>query len=152
MPYPKIFLMCPPDHFQVVDVKNEFMEGNQGNVDAGLARTQWEKLAETFTELGIKVETIDAQPGLEDMVFCANQTFIGLSQQKRVCVPSHMRFPSRRKEVPWFESWFSRNGYEIKKMASREVVFEGGGDILLAPRSRFDLGGSRSKDRWQSLF
>src|SRR5262249_28399127 len=104
---PQSNLMCPPDYFEVKNVKNAFMGGNIGNVDREAAQRQWEELRETFIKLGKKVSVIDAAPELEDMVFSANQVLVGIDAEERPYVLlSQMRHESRRKEVAHYRHWF----------------------------------------------
>ena len=37
-------LMCPPDYFSIEHAINPWMAGNEGMLDTGLARTQWQRL------------------------------------------------------------------------------------------------------------
>ena len=134
MPTPRALLMCRPDEFDVVDVKNPFMAGHLGGVDRDAARAQWEALRRAFVDAGIPVEVIDPVPGCEDMVFCANQTFPYVTPDgERVCVLGRMRHASRQREVPAFEAWFAARGYRIERI---EAGFEGGGDALPHPGGR----------------
>jgi N-dimethylarginine dimethylaminohydrolase len=149
MPAPRAVLMCPPDHFQVVDQKNPHMAGQLGRVETALAAGQWNELRAAFASHGMPVETIAPRAGCEDMVFCANQTFAGLDANgRRVCVLSRMKHDSRQREVPAFEAWFARNGYQIAHLPEG-IGFEGGGDALWQPnRARVWFGfGHRSDAR-----
>ena len=75
------------------------------------------------------------------MVFCANQTFVGVTpKMEKVCVLAQMRHSSRRREVPAFEAWFSRQGYRIAKL-KEGVSFEGSGDAIWHPGKRLIWGG-----------
>jgi N-dimethylarginine dimethylaminohydrolase len=126
-------LFCPPDFFQIVDVKNPFMEGAAA-VDKAKARAQWESVRKAFADAGFGLLEIPAVAGLEDMVFAANQTFVGVtSDGRRFIVPSLMRFDSRRLEVPHFVEFFRQNGFEIfdlgLDLAAGEFL-EGHGDLL----------------------
>lgn len=139
MPLPRTVLMCPPDHFDVVDVKNPFMEGQAGAVDRARARVQWDAVGEAFRAAGVAVETIAPVAGCEDMVFCANQTFPGLDAAgRRVCVLSRMRHPSRQREVPAFRAWFASNHFEV---VEADHPFEGGGDAIWHPGHGLVWGG-----------
>jgi N-dimethylarginine dimethylaminohydrolase len=132
--------MCPPDAFDVVDVKNPFMEGQRGAVDRAKARAQWQSLVRTFESIGVAVRLVDPVPGCEDMVFTANQTFLGLDASgRRLCVPGRMRHPSRRREVPAFVDWCRREGYAIAEIGT--PLFEGSGDAIWHPRVRRIWGG-----------
>ena len=142
MPDPSGVLMCAPDHFDVVDVKNPFMSGQVGTVNRTLARKQWEDLKAAFEAAGKPVSLIEPVEGLEDMVFCANQTLVGLTpKMERVCMLGQMRHSSRRREVPAFEKWFESQGYRISKLKDPNTLFEGAGDALWHPGKRLLWGG-----------
>jgi N-dimethylarginine dimethylaminohydrolase len=132
-------LLCPPDHFDVVDVKNAFMRGQAGKVDRARARQQWEELAATFRAIGLSVDALTPTPGCEDMVFCANPSFTGLNRHgKRVAVLSLMKHPSRQREVAAHREWFLSHGYDV---IESPVLFEGGGDAVWHPGKRVLWGG-----------
>lgn len=142
MPYPKSVLMCAPDYFDVIDVKNPFMESQRGRVDRRKARREWEDLKLAFERLGATVELISPERDREDMVFCANQTFAGLgAQNERVCVLSHMKHPSRQKEVPAFARWFGHRGGRVEAVRPASARFEGGGDAIWHPGAALIWGG-----------
>src|SRR5438045_4118620 len=81
VPAPSGVLMCPPDHYDVSDVRNPFMAAGLGKVDRTLARAQWDGVKAAFEKLGKPVKVIEPVKGLEDMVFAANQTFTGLTSR-----------------------------------------------------------------------
>jgi N-dimethylarginine dimethylaminohydrolase len=137
LPHPTGVLMCPPDHFAVVDVKNPHMAGNVGRVDRAKAAQQWVALRSAFDEAGLLPADIAPTADCEDMVFTANQTFTGPDAAGRpTCLLSSMRHPSRRREVPAFEEWFTRHGWRIVGPFPPEPWFEGGGDALWHPGRR----------------
>lgn len=141
MPLPTRLLMCPPDEFDVIDVKNPHMQGNLGRVDRAAARGQWDALRTTFAACGARVEQIAPTPGCEDMVFCANQTLAGLTAEgRRVCLLSRMRHASRQREVGAFADWFRAAGYQVISGAA-SGCFEGGGDALWHPGRGLIWGG-----------
>ena len=128
MPGPRGILMCPPDYFDVVDVKNPFMVGQAGKVAKSLARRQWESIRAAFEAAGLPVSLLDPVAPLEDMTFCANACFTGLSPSgEKICLLSQMLHPSRSREVPASESFFRGLGYRIAQLRNREAFFEGGG-------------------------
>lgn len=147
MPLPVRLLMCPPDYFDVVDVKNPHMEGNLGRVDRAAARRQWEAVRRMFEDCGAHVDLIPPTPGCEDMVFCANQTFVGLDGSGgRLCLLSRMRHESRRREVPAFAAWFAAAGYRVEELSAGDSLgvpagFEGGGDAIWHPGRGLVWGG-----------
>lgn len=139
---PQEVLMCPPDYFAVIDVKNAFMEGNIGKVDAAAARQQWQDLRAAFERVGKKVHVIEAAEGLEDMVFSANQVLPGLDADGQPYVLlSHMRHESRRKEVQHYRRWFEARGYRVLELDRKDVLFEGQGDAIWHPGKQLLWGG-----------
>ena len=132
--------MVPPDHYDVVDVKNPHMRVDT-TIDREKAREQWEELRRTFLSIGLTVEVIPATPGCEDMVFARNQAFTGPGRR---CVLGKMRHASRQREVAAFERWFSGHGWDVVRTTA---MFEGGGDAIRHPgRDRIWMGhGFRSE-------
>lgn len=142
MPLPTSMLMCPPDNFDVIDVKNPHMEGNIGNVDKTKAQKQWDGVRDAFLKSGATVELIPPEPECEDMVFCANQTFVGLDDNgNKLCVLSQMKHPSRQREVGAFAKWFASRNYRVEEI-SEKVGFEGSGDAIWHPGRGLVWGGS----------
>lgn len=132
-------LLCPPDSFDVVDVKNAFMHGQEGKVDRARAREQWDALAGTFRAIGLEVEMLPPVPGCEDMVFTANPALTGVNARgKKVAVLSRMRHPSRQREVLAHGEWFAAHGYDV---IESPVLFEGGGDGVWHPGRKILWGG-----------
>ncbi len=141
MPLPTRLLMCPPAHFDVIDVKNPHMQGNVGQVDRAAAAKQWSDLKSAFERAGATVDLIDPVPNCEDMVFCANQTLVGLDAAgRKLCLLSRMKHPSRQREVPAFAKWFAAAGYRVADLAST-AGFEGSGDALWHPGRALIWGG-----------
>ncbi len=142
MPLPTTMLMCRPENFDVVDVKNPHMEGNIGNVDKGKAVSQWDAVREAFLQSEAQVELIEPVPDCEDMVFCANQTFVGLDADgKKLCVLSQMKHASRQREVAAFGKWFGERGYRVENLPG-QIGFEGSGDAIWHPGRALVWGGS----------
>jgi|SRR5579885_3067449 N-dimethylarginine dimethylaminohydrolase len=128
---PKTALMCPPTFFDVREPKNPHM-GRA--IDHVLAQHQWENLRQALVDAGVKVELIDPVNDLDDMVFAANQVFIGEhAQVGKFIVPSRMRYPSRQKEVAYFVSWFRNRGYKIMDLDLSGEYLEGHGDLIWHP-------------------
>jgi N-dimethylarginine dimethylaminohydrolase len=139
---PQRVLMCTPESFDVVDVKNAFMEGNVGSVDRVEAAAEWEALRCAFEVAGHEVVTIEGAPGLEDMVFSANQVLPGMGEDGTpYVVLSHMRFPSRRREVPYYRDWFAARGYRVLELPESVELFEGQGDAIWHPGKMLLWGG-----------
>jgi N-dimethylarginine dimethylaminohydrolase len=117
--------MCPPDYFSVENVINPWMAGNEGTLDAELARSQWQRLYDELTSVA-DVELMPPQPGLPDLVFTANAGFIWGNK----VVPSHFMPHERRPEEPYIKQWFADQGYDLKVLPD-DIGFEGAGDCLI---------------------
>jgi N-dimethylarginine dimethylaminohydrolase len=132
---PKTALMCPPTFFDVREPKNPYM-GRP--IDPAKAQRQWQGLRRALEDAGVRVELIDPVKDLDDMVFAANQMFVGHHDQLgKFIVPSRMRYASRHKEVTFFVEWFRPRGYKIIDLDLDEDYLEGHGDLLWHPdRSR----------------
>jgi N-dimethylarginine dimethylaminohydrolase len=138
---PKTALLCPPTYFDVLDMKNPYMLG-ESPVDKQKARAQWEALRRALETAGVQIETIEAVPGLEDMVFAANQVFVGYHEKiGKFIVPSNMRFSSRQREVAYYVEWFRARDYKVIEVDFGDEYLEGSGDLIWHPdRSRIYAG------------
>lgn len=134
---PKTALMCPPTFFDVREPKNPYMGLP---IDRVRAEQQWQNLLRSLQEAGVKVELIDPVKDLDDMVFAANQVFVGEHREiGKFIVPSRMRYTSRHQEVAFYVEWFRKRGYEIIDLGltGADEYLEGHGDLLWHPdRSR----------------
>jgi N-dimethylarginine dimethylaminohydrolase len=137
----KRVLLCPPNYFDVVDQKNPYMSG-ESPVNPEKAKQQWEELRSALEDAGCQVETIDPVPGLEDMVFAANQMFVGTHPAiGKFIVPSRMVYESRQREVPFYVEWFRQRDFKIINLNLDGDCLEGHGDLLWHPdRSRVYAG------------
>jgi N-dimethylarginine dimethylaminohydrolase len=136
---PKAALMCPPTFFDVREPKNPHM---RLPVDKIKAQHQWENLRRSLQDSGVRVELVDPVQDLDDMVFAANQIFVGQHEEiGSFVVPSRMRYPSRHREVKYYVDWFRRRGYKIIELDLDGEYLEGHGDLLWHPdRSRIWAG------------
>jgi arginine dihydrolase len=126
-------LLCPPTFYDVIDRKNPHMSANS-SPDRAKARSQWLALGSALKECGCEIEVIDPVSGLEDMVFAANQIFVGYKEGTgKFMVPSRMVHPSRQREVPFYTEWFRKRGYKVIELAFGEDYLEGHGDLLWHP-------------------
>jgi N-dimethylarginine dimethylaminohydrolase len=145
-------LMCPPDHFAVVDVKNAFMEGQLGRVERDVAARQWHALAAVLREEGGPVHVLDALPEREDMVFTANPAVVVPRAAGGVdVVRSVMRHASRQAEVPAVARWFEARGVTPHALPPGAGALEGHGDVLLVPGLRLALGGHGGRSERPAL-
>ncbi len=124
-------LLCPPTHFEVRDRKNPYM---CAPIDREKAQRQWEEFGRALREAGVRVETIEPVPDLEDMVFAANLVFVGYHEKiGKFVVPSEMKHPSRQREVRYYVEWFRKRKYEVVALDLRGECLEGHGDLLWHP-------------------
>ncbi|MBI5654980.1 amidinotransferase [Candidatus Uhrbacteria bacterium] len=122
---PEKFFMCRPTYFDVVYEINPWMDV-QNKPDKELAVKQWERLRQTYLDLGAIVEEVEPLPDLPDMVFTANA---GLVFEKKF-IPSRFKFQERQGEEPAFIRWFAEHGYEIVELP-QGMTFEGEADRIL---------------------
>jgi len=134
----KSVLMCQPTFYTVRDVKNPFMRLD-APVDGDLAARQWTALRDAFARLGVATLGIEPVEDLEDMVFTANQVFVGSGKvHARFIVPSAMRYKSRQREVPYFVAWFAQRRFDVVDLgldANAGEFLEGHGDLMWQPDS-----------------
>jgi N-dimethylarginine dimethylaminohydrolase len=143
MPLPKRVLMVDPQYFNVEYVINPHMDGHIGSVDTAEARRQWEAMRDTLSNIGVEVHVIDGQPGLPDMVFCANQSLPCLRGDGSMeVIMSIMHADQRKGEVPYVENFYRSMGYMIHHLNSEKITdFEGMGDALWHTGRRLIWGG-----------
>jgi N-dimethylarginine dimethylaminohydrolase len=133
----RTYLMCPPAYFAVEYAINPWMDPSKP-VDVGLAMLQWQRLGEVYASLGHTVRTIDAMPGLPDMVFAAN----GATVIDGKVLSARFRHPERQPESQAYLAWFYEHGYE--HIHESQVLNEGEGDIVFAGRAILAGYGFRS--------
>ena len=143
LPRPTAVLMATPGHFSVDYVINPHMKDHVGTVNREKARWQWEVIRDKFRKLGFTVHELPGEPGLPDMVFTANQSLPLLDKNGRKhALMSIMHSRQRRDEVPFFEQWYRRNGYEVHYPDPVSVPdFEGMGDAIWHFGKRLLWGG-----------
>ncbi|MFC0544617.1 dimethylargininase [Kutzneria chonburiensis] len=131
VPTTRRYLMCRPEYFTVEYSINPWMDPSCA-VDTRVAVEQWTALKETYEALGHKVELIDPEPGLPDMVFAANSGTV----IDGVVLGSRFRAEQRAAEADHFRRWFLRNGYRDVTMPTSINEAEGDfawtGTVLLA--------------------
>lgn len=132
MPLPTDVLMVRPDHFSVDYVINPHMAANVGKVDKAKAMKEWEAVKDAFGSTGLTVHTIDDQPGLPDMVFCANQSLpFKNANGDREVIMSIMHSEHRKPEVPYIEEWYRSQEYTVHHPGYKVIKdFEGMGDAI----------------------
>lgn len=121
------YLMCPPRYFAVEYSINPWMDPAQP-VDVQLALEQWTALRDVYRRLGHRVDEIEPQPGLPDMVFAANSGTVVDGQ----VLGSRFRAPQREPEAEHYRRWFIQHGYRNVVMPAR--INEAEGDFVWTGR------------------
>ncbi|KHL10807.1 UNVERIFIED_CONTAM: hypothetical protein LK11_45635 [Mumia flava] len=122
-PRPRRFLMCRPDHFDVTYSINPWMSTEAG-VDRDLAIEQWETLRATYEAHGHTVDLLDPVPGLPDMVFAANGSFVRAGR----ALVARFAHPERTDEAAAHTAWLKSAGIGGGRQAA--WVNEGEGDLV----------------------
>ncbi|MBA0124653.1 amidinotransferase [Haloechinothrix sp. YIM 98757] len=140
VPTTRHFLMCPPRYFAVRYVINPWMNPDRP-VDAGRAMEQWSRIRAHYIALGHKVEEIEPQPGLPDMVFAANAaTVLG-----GTVLGARFRNAERAPEAEHYRRWFLANGYRDIVMPT--AINEAEGDFVWTGRELLAGTGFRTEPR-----
>ena len=117
------YLMCSPDHFEVVSRLNPWMNPAEP-VDRSRAIRQWSALVDLYERLGHVVDVVPAAAGLPDMVFAANA---GVSIDGRM-MTAVMASEERTGEQDHYRKWFDAAGFD--EVHIPRYVNEGEGDFL----------------------
>jgi N-dimethylarginine dimethylaminohydrolase len=138
-PQPR-FLMCPPHYFAVTYSINPWMDPQAWAAGGGAlhekAKRQWAALRHALAAAGAAIETLEAAPGLPDLVFTAN----GAVVLDGKAVLARFRHGERRDEEPLFAAAFAalkaRGLIDDVLMLPDGVTLEGAGDCIWDARRR----------------
>lgn len=125
----KRVLVCRPSHFTVDYVINPHMQPYAVNVPK--AKKEWDQLVKTLSSLDLKIDVIEQEPDVPDMVFAADQ---GIVHNGAVLL-ANFRYSERQKERVYYRKWFREHGFRLRSL-SNIFPFEGAdslffGDTLL---------------------
>jgi N-dimethylarginine dimethylaminohydrolase len=100
------------------------------SVDETKAKREWDQMVKTLSSLKIKVDIIDQEADVPDMVFATDQ---GIVLDGSVLL-ANFRYSQRQKERIYYRKWFRDNGFRLRAL-SNIFPFEGGdtlffGDML----------------------
>ena len=144
LPRPQRVVLTTPTYFDVEYVINPHMSEHVGSVNTDVAAQQWKALRAAYTALDVTPLVVEGQPGLPDMVFCANQTlpFYHPETDTRGVVLSRMHADERKDEVPHYADFFEEQGFDVRSLPSTvEADFEGMGDAIWHPGTYLLWGG-----------
>jgi len=130
--------MCRPAHYRIAYEVNPWMH-RENAVDEAAARVQWELLYRVLVDLGVRVDVVQQQPHVPDMVFTANAGLVAGSR----FIPANFHHPERQPESPLFADWFRARSYEVLTVDPSESR-EGEGDVLERDGRVFAASGSRT--------
>ncbi len=124
----KRVLVCRPTHFTVDYIINPHMQPY--SIDTSKAAAQWQTLIDTLQSLNIKVEIIDQQEHVPDMVFAKDQGIV----RKGSVLLANFRYRQRQTERQYYRKWFQAHRFTVIDM-SNMFIFEGAdtlffGDML----------------------
>ncbi|XP_028395954.1 uncharacterized protein LOC114519962 [Dendronephthya gigantea] len=125
-PWYKTIMMCRPTFF---DVKHRLLNAHMEmkiEVKKSLAQTQWENAHSALLANNIKVELLEPQPDLPDMVFTANA---GIIHGNKAVVSSFGAVP-RQPETQHHIPFFKERGFEVINPLDDGVEIEGCGDFM----------------------
>jgi N-dimethylarginine dimethylaminohydrolase len=117
------YVMTRPAFFDVEYAINPWMDTDTA-VDVDLANLQWERLRDTYRELGHTVDVVEPVAGLPDMVFAANAGLI----VNGAAIVARFKHAEREGESAAYAEWMTRQGYAPVKTRH---INEGQGDLLV---------------------
>jgi N-dimethylarginine dimethylaminohydrolase len=124
-------LMCPPDFYGIEYEINPWMN-RQVASDVVESHRQWRALHDTLRALGVRIEALEAVPGLPDLVFTANAGLV----YHQTFISSRFRYGVRQGETPHFERWAREHGFAVVTLPPG-LNFEGAGDALFVGETLF---------------
>ena len=127
-PVPRHYLMCPPTFFEVRYAINPWMDPGVP-IDRARALEQWRRLAEAYRAYGHRVDLLDPEPGLPDMVFAANGSTV---VDGRV-LQARLANPQRAAEAARHGAWHAAYGilYGGGEVTPAAAVNEAEGDFAV---------------------
>ncbi|GAB2690824.1 dimethylargininase [Thalassiella azotivora] len=135
MATPRHYLMCAPQHFDVLYEINPWMTAGT-RVDHDLALTQWQTLVDTYRGLGHRVDLLEPQPGLPDMVYAANGSTVVGGRVLGARFANAERTAEAAHHVAWHRAHAAELGWESVTEAEHVNEAEGDfavlGDVVLA--------------------
>lgn len=140
----KRVLLCRPNYFQIDYIINPLME--PFSVDRPRALKQWDELVKTYESLGIKVEVIEQQPDVPDMVFAVD---CGIVTDGSVLL-ANFRHSQRRHERQYYRRWFREHGFGLRAL-SNVHYFEGGDARFFGEKLFVGTGFRASRDSCEEL-
>jgi N-dimethylarginine dimethylaminohydrolase len=130
---PRIYLICPPEHFTVSYAINAWMDTSVP-VDTERAVKQWDRLREALLDLGHEVHVLTPIAGLPDQVYAANGAF----SVDGTVYGARFRYPQRAAEAAAHRAFYEAAGW---RYVTATETNEGEGDFAYLPGPGFVLAG-----------
>jgi arginine dihydrolase len=151
------FLMCRPEHFEVIYSINPWMNPGGWARDqqtlAAASQREWARLHRALLDLGAAVDLVPPAAGLPDLVFTANSAVV----LDRKVLLARFRHPERQPEEAHYEAAFRRlQAHGVVDAVARlpdGLTLEGAGDCVFdQSRGLFWMGyGPRSDARSRAV-
>ena len=129
------YLMCAPEFFDVVYEINPWMTAG-APVDTAKAVEQWQGLVDTYRSLGHRVDLLEPQAGLPDMVYAANGSTVVNGRVLGATFATFERKPEAAHHVAWHREHAEELGWlavrESEHVNEAEGDFAVLGDVVLA--------------------
>jgi N-dimethylarginine dimethylaminohydrolase len=147
-----VIMMCRPRHFEVSYVINPWMQPDEwaeNSVALALESSDgWEVLTRKLQELGARIDYLEPQPGLPDLVFTANAAVV----MDGKALVARFRHPERQGEEPhnlaYFEAMVAQGRLSKAEMMPGGICLEGAGDCVWdEQRNLFWMGYGPRSDR-----
>ncbi len=122
-----VFLMCPPQFYDVDYVINPWMAGNVHRPTRDIAFAQWNGLYQYLKTIA-DVRLLPARPGSPDMVFVAHAALV----QHGIAALSSFAHVQRQPEEEYLRTWLREQGFLLWE-TPRGTPFEGEGDAFFSP-------------------
>ena len=119
-------MMCYPRYFQVKHFLLNAHMRMEKPVSHSLAVRQWNHLYNTLKDNGVKIELIEEQPDLVDMVFSANAAII----YKNKAVIANFGAEPRVGESQFYKKFFAERNFDVIDPSEEGVHIEGCGDFM----------------------
>ena len=119
-------MMCYPRYFNVKHLLLNAHMQMKKPVSINLAISQWNNLFNALKENGVKIELIEEQPDLVDMVFSANAAIIHGNKAVIANFGAEPRVP----ESVHYKKFFAERDFEVIDPSEEGVHIEGCGDFM----------------------
>lgn len=141
------FLMCPPDYFMYPEtyrkINNHMHRMREANPRR--AKDEWQNFAAVLMSLGAEIHILPPAEGLPDMVFTRNGALPLPPRDGKSVILSAFKNEERQPESMHHDLWFKEHGYEVHRLQSKHLVFEGGGEAIFLDNNTLFVGSGSTR-------